>query len=391
MRDLDRGDFVTTAHPTRTEAERSRGGWLRPVLSLALVAGLVVGCAGWWHREKPRGLWSEPQEESLGLRLLWPLPLDTHKPVKDIYLLPDLLCVLTRDNTFIALDPRKGFPLWQQLFEDEVRDRGAVDDGHLYLVVGNRLFTIDRRTGAVKNERALKFVATSAPAVDQAFVYLGSAEGRLYALDLGPKLGWHHTVGGAVKAQPQVDGAGVYFASADGRVYAVDPADGARKWEFATDGPIEADLLLSHNVLLVGSTDGRLYALDTALGASRKQQQRWPLPYSTGGRIVQAPVLRGDTVFVTAEETGVHAVRADTGEGLWQVPQADTFIAAGDDRAYLGAKGRYLICVDRHTGKVLWQRRLPGRHRYLFVTNGDSDLIYICRQKDGALYCYQPR
>lgn len=373
---------------------RRRHGWLGgwcPALAAVLVAGLLVGCAGWWRREAPRGLWPEPQEETLGLKLLWPLPLDLKKPVKDIYLLAGVLAVVSRDNTFVAVDPQKGFPLWEQFFDDEIRTRAAVDDKRLYLVMGNRLLTIDRATGAVKDERTLPFVASSSPAVDRSYVYLGSADGKLYALSLGPRLGWQQTVGGSIRARPRIDATGAYFGSEDGGVYAVNLSDGTRKWEFATDGPIQADPALGRNVLYVGSTDGRLYALDTALGASRKQQQRWPLPYSTGGRIVQAPILRGDTVYVVADGAGVHAVQADTGEGRWQYPQADAFLAASEDRVYLGADGRRIISLDRQSGEVLWEQKLPGRGRYLFVANDQSDLIYIYRQKNGALFSYQPR
>ena len=368
-------------------------GWLHVGVVLVVLAGLMSGCAGWWGKEKPRGLLPAAEEETLGLELLWPLPLDTDKPVKDLYLLPLTLCVVSEGNEFVAVDPEKGYPQWQQFFDDELRTRATEDDDHLYLIVANKLLTIKKGMGegGILQERALGFVGSSAPVVDGTYAYIGSGDGRLYALDLQMRLGWQQTVRSTVRSQPQVDTAGAYFGAENGWVYAVNLADGIRKWTFPTDGPIKADLVLGRNVLYVGSTDGRLYALDTALGVSLKQQQKWPVPYFAGGAIRQAPVVRGGTIFVVAEGTGVHAVRTRDGMGLWQCPQADAFIAASGDRAFLGAKGRRVICVERKTGEVLWEQKLPGRRKYVFVANSVSDLIYICRQKDSALYCYKPQ
>jgi len=368
-------------------------GCLRLGVVLVLLAGLLSGCSSWPLGSEQRGLLPAEREEALGLDLLWPLPLGLGQPVKDIYLLPETLCVVGKDNTFVTIDPEKGYPLWEQFFDDNVYVRATEDEKNLYLIMGNRLLVVEKGMdkGGILKDIRLGFVATSAATVDAMYAYIGAGDRRLYAVEIGPRLGWQQTVGAAVTAQPQVDAAGAYFGAEDGVVYGVNLADGTRKWEFATDGPIVADLSIGRNVLYVGSTDGKLYALDTALGASRRQQQRWPLPYFAGGDIRQAPVRRGAAIYVVAEQTGVHAVQADDGTGLWQCPQADAFLAAGKDRVFLGVKGRRLICVDRDTGAVLWEESLPGGGGYRFVPNAYSDLIYICRERDGMLYCYQPR
>jgi len=395
---FDSDEVRSGGWPDRRGRQR-RLGRVRVValVLVLLVIGLAVGCANWsfesfkwpWQREKPRGLFPAEEEETMGLRLLWALPPQLKSPAKDVYLLPRTLYLVSRDNTFLALDPQKGYTHWEQIFDDEVERRAAEDDSNVYVIMANRLLTIDRETGGVLGDRPLGFVARSAPVLDGAYLYVGSADGRLYALDLGPRLGWQQTVGATVSARPQVDTAGAYFGSENGSVYSVSLVDGTREWQFATDGPIVADLALRRNVLYVGSTDHKLYALDTALGASRKQQQRWPLPYHAGGAIRRTPVVRGGTVYVVAENAGVHAVRIRDGEGLWQCDQADAFIAAGKDRVLLGAEGRRLMCVDRQTGEGLWEQELPGKRTYLFVDNEQNDLIYICRRRDGHLYCYQ--
>jgi outer membrane protein assembly factor BamB len=366
--------------------------WAGALVALVGVCGgLLLGCTGWWGKKAQRGLFPAAEEQTLGLELVWPLPLNWKHPVTDVYRLPGTLCVVSKDNTFTAIDPQKGYPLWTQYLDDDVRLRATEAGDKLYLPLGARLLTIDRATGGAE-ERRLGFVVSSPPALDTLYVYLGSADGRLRALPLGPsspQIGWQQTVGGSVRGRPQAVLAGVYFAAVDGFVYAANVADGSRKWEFKTDGPVVADLVLRGNVLYVASRDTHLYALDTALGASRKQQQRWLVPYSSGDDLQSAPLVSDDVIFVVGERSGVHALRASDGTGMWQCPQADSFLAAGKERVVLGARGRELLCVDRETGKLLWQKRLPGGAKYLFVANGEDDLIYLCRQRDGALFCYR--
>jgi outer membrane protein assembly factor BamB len=57
----------------------------------------------------------------------------------------------------------------------------------------------------------------------------------------------------------------VYVGSRDGRIYAVD-CDGNRKWEVATGGPISASspALGPDGTVYVGSDDGLLYAIGEA-------------------------------------------------------------------------------------------------------------------------------
>ena len=360
---------------------------------LMVLLGIVcaAGCIGWGKKVELLGLFATEEEAELGMELLWSLPLELDAPVTDVYLLPRTLCVVAEDSTLVAIDAEKGFTRWQQFFQGEPPLRAAEDDNHVYVIAGGKLFLLDRNTGEATDRRQLSFCASSQPVVDATYLYAGSADGRLWAVDLGPRLGWHQTAKSAVSARPQVDAAGAYFATEAGTVYAVGLVDGTRKWEFSVDQPVVAGLTLGANVLYVGSLDGRLYALDTALGVSRKQQQVWLVPSYTGGSIRQAPVLRGGTVYLVAEGSGVHAVRAADGTRMWQFEDADAFLAAGENRVFLGARSRELICVDRGTGEERWRRSLADRRGYFFIVNEVSDLIYVCQRRSGKLFCYRPR
>ena len=77
----------------------------------------------------------------------------------------------------------------------------------------------------------------SSPAVVQGVVYVGSADGTMYALDEGSgKALWRFRTGSRVVSSPAVSAGVVYFGSYDGNFYAVNTADGKLLWKFKTQG-----------------------------------------------------------------------------------------------------------------------------------------------------------
>ena len=62
----------------------------------------------------------------------------------------------------------------------------------------------------------------SSPAIADGVVYVGSEDGRLYALDARTgQEKWRFKTDGAIVSSPAVAGGVVYFASTDGYLYAV--------------------------------------------------------------------------------------------------------------------------------------------------------------------------
>ncbi len=103
----------------------------------------------------------------------------------------------------------------------------------------------------------------SSPAVTGDVVYVGSADGNVYALDAvsGAKK-WAFRTGNNVASSPAVVGGVVYVGSADGNVYALDAASGAKKWTYRTGNPVLSSPAVTGGVVYVVSTDGNVYALD---------------------------------------------------------------------------------------------------------------------------------
>lgn len=87
-----------------------------------------------------------------------------------------------------------------------------------------------------------------------------------------------------------------------GTVHAVASATGETDWTVETDGPINAHPAATETTIYVASDDGYLYALERSSG-----DQRWRQFVGEG---IGSPVVAGDRVFITSDESGLLALEA---------------------------------------------------------------------------------
>jgi len=103
----------------------------------------------------------------------------------------------------------------------------------------------------------------SSPAIVNGFVYVGSDDDYVYALNAttGAKL-WSYPTGSAVTTSPAVVNGVVYVGSGDD-VYALNATTGAELWSYPTGGPVPSPAIVN-GVVYVGSDDGNVHAFSLA-------------------------------------------------------------------------------------------------------------------------------
>jgi len=143
----------------------------------------------------------------------------------------------------------------------------------------------------------------SSPAIVGGVVYVGSQDGRLYALDARTgQEKWTFKTDGAVYSSPASAGGLVYVGSGDGRLYALDARTGQEKWTFKTDGEFVSSPAVAGGMVYIGSWDGRLYALDAGTG-----QEKWR--FKTDGKRISPPAIAGGVVYFGSSDGYLYAVR----------------------------------------------------------------------------------
>ena len=210
----------------------------------------------------------------------------------------------------------------------------------------------------------------SSPVVVNGFVYFGSGDGNLYALDAATgQLKWEFETDGVVHSSPAVFDGLVYFGSWDSYFYALDAVTGAQRWKFKTGEDkhnfnqvgIQASAAIADGVVYFGCRDAHLYALEAKSG-----KQKWTFDNHGTWINASATVHRG-TVYVGASiPANFFALDAATGKPRYTLDmQFPVFSSAAiaEDTAYFGSDNGKLHALNLKTGKMAWEFQTESSKR----------------------------
>ena len=182
----------------------------------------------------------------------------------------------------LALDKQNGKQLWnKQYWRDPIHASPTLFKDTLYQPAYGKLYAMKAETGEdvwsfplpAENPFFMGWTMSS-PAISGSKVYIGSLDGRIFALDIstGEKL-WSYQTGEAmasfspyvregsqVISSPSVSGNTVYLGSTDGRLYALDTESGKEMWRYDLGVPLTSSPAISGNTVYVAAYDGSIYA-----------------------------------------------------------------------------------------------------------------------------------
>ncbi|MGD9598599.1 MAG: PQQ-binding-like beta-propeller repeat protein [Steroidobacteraceae bacterium] len=170
---------------------------------------------------------------------------------------------------FRALDAATGESKWLfQAGEDPVihnqvgfQSSAAIVDGVVYVGCRDaRVYALDAKTGRKRwDYPTSRSWVNGTPAVRDGIVYVGTSDtSRVMALDAkNGRLRFNFDAQGFVFSSVALAGRLAYVGSHNGKLYALDAATGALAWEFRTDGS-KADPL--HLLTAEGALDGAAFA-----------------------------------------------------------------------------------------------------------------------------------
>ncbi|HIE50448.1 MAG TPA: hypothetical protein EYP85_01705 [Armatimonadetes bacterium] len=225
------------------------------------------------------------------------------------------------------------------------------------------------------------------PVVTTSTVYIGSNDGRLYALDAHTgEILWERATDGPILSSPVLAQEVIYFGSMDGMLYAVDAQWGRLRWRFATGGPLLGPPTVAEGRVYIGSADGFLYAVQTETG---KEVWRYP----AGGMVQAKPLLHRGRLYFGSWNQTFHCVEAATGQRVWTQtigrsryysPAAAYPVALGD-RVYVTAPDQKLYILEANTGRLLSEQTAQA-----YDSLGRTADAVLVRAVDSHLYAYEP-
>ena len=230
----------------------------------------------------------------------------------------------------------------------------------------------------------------SSAAIDRERVIVGSDDKRVYCLNAvtGEKV-WAFETGDAVEGSPLILGDHVYIGSADGRLYKLDVATGALRWTYATGDKILGGVNWiqpppgNTEQILVGSYDSKLHCVDAATG-----EPVWTI--TTDNYVNGAPAVAGEKIVFGGCDGLLHVVSAADGKELAKI-EARAYIAGSvalkEKFAYVGHYGNEVICVDLEAGTVAWQYK--ERAFPYFSSPAVTDEHVIIGGRDKRVHCLE--
>ncbi|NIM99753.1 MAG: PQQ-binding-like beta-propeller repeat protein [candidate division Zixibacteria bacterium] len=380
----------------------------RRLLFLALVLFFLTSCSSALRFEKIdfSGMpgWSsfrgDPQNTAY---LSWPIKtpnkllwrFNAKRPLKSSPILVGKILVITSLNKRVhLLDALSGKNLELYKVSSPVSTSACADGERIYfgLDAGKETFlALNIRTGELLWKRSLGHLSSS-PALCSGKVFVGSTDGRLWALDkIGGESIWEFEMPSSQistpacvvpSSPPSTDGV-LCLGSADGHLYAVNMDTGGMIWKFKAEGGIYSSPAVKNGRVFFGSMDGSVYALNLEDGSLA-----WK--FQTGADIYSSPALAESLLYIGSNDYRVYALNQKTGGLVWKSETKGLVrsspLAAGD-KVFFGSYDGSFYVLNRFTGQILWTYQTDGM---ISGSPGYYDGKIYIGSEDGFVYCFGP-
>lgn len=188
--------------------------------------------------------------------------------------------------------------------------------------------------------------------------FVGTDADRLFSVDLRGHTQWAlATTDDADTAPARADDGTLRFAA--GNILYATTSELTVRWRLQFASKLFASpLVLADGTTLIGCQDDKLYAVDSA-GAIKWQ-------FATEGDVDATAAVHGDTVFVGSDDGHVYALDLNTGTQKWRA-RVGGYVRAGaaiglDGRVVVGTFGPTprVVALDPRTGAIVWSVAVTG-------------------------------
>ena len=276
-----------------------------------------------------------------------------------------------------------------------VRQGPVVADGRVYAAaITGGVHALDLQTGKTvwtyepaKVKKQPKLRLSGGPGVGDGLVVIGTLDGQVIALDANDGTEkWRAKVPGEVISAPAVGQGIVFVRSNDGRVTAFDAGNGTQKWFNPRELPAltvrgNAPVVAGPGVLFIGNDDGSVSALGmqdgrtvwdqmVANGEGRTELERM-------SDVDGAPVLEGNTLFVSSFKNQTMAIEGPTGRPLWARDHGGAGgVTLTSGNVFVTDNKGGVFGLDKASGTAMWsQTGLARRSLTGPVVQGDYVVV----------------
>ena len=213
----------------------------------------------------------------------------------------------------------------------------------------------------------------ASPVIANGILYIGSTDGKLYALDAKQwGIRWVFDAGDAIRYSATVVGNRVYFSARNNKVYALDAKTGEKLWEFKSKSWMDAPPIVSDNKVYVGAFPSKIYLLNARTGTLEAMRER--------------------TVHIQGIEYGCakgvfRPIFPEHNADLWrgQTNGSESYPVTANGVVYIGARNGKLHAFDAVSKSETWTYQLGS---FVDAAPAISDGILYAASGDGSVYAF---
>lgn len=213
----------------------------------------------------------------------------------------------------------------------------------------------------------------ASPVIANGILYIGSTDGKLYALDAKQwGIRWVFDAGDAIRYSATVLGNRVYFSARNNKVYALDAKTGEKLWEFKSKGWMDAPPIVSDNKVYIGAFPSKIYLLNARTGTLEAMRER--------------------TVHIQGIEYGCakgvfRPIFPEHNADVWRgyTGGSESYPVAANGVVYIGARDGHLHAFDIASKTEIWTYPLGG---FVGAAPAISDGILYAASGDGRVYAF---
>ena len=213
----------------------------------------------------------------------------------------------------------------------------------------------------------------ASPVIANGILYIGSTDGKLYALDAkrwGIK--WVFDAGDAIRYSATVFGNRVYFSARNNKVYALDAETGEKLWEFKSKGWMDAPPIAVENRVYIGAFPSKIYLLNARTGALEAMRER---------------TIRINGIEFGCAKGVFRPIYPEHNADLWrdQTNGSESYPVTANGVVYIGARNGQLHAFDATSRSETWTYQLGGS---VDAAPAISDGVLYAASRDGNVYAF---
>ena len=213
----------------------------------------------------------------------------------------------------------------------------------------------------------------ASPVIANGILYIGSTDGKLYALDAKQwGIRWVFDAGDTIRHSATVLGNQVYFSARNNKVYALDAKTGEKLWEFKTKNWMDAPPVVSDNKVYVGVFPSKICLLNARTG--------------------ELEAIRERTIHIRGIEYGCakgvfRPIFPEHNANLWRdrTGGSESYPVTANGLVYIGARDGQLHAFDVASKAETWTYQLGG---FVSAAPAISAGILYAASGDGSVYAF---